>query len=97
MGRGCIVQSPLLSSQFFDITKTVFLDDQVIPGRAGKDYPIFSQSLLQKRRFACRGLRGYFADVSSRCQVNTKPNTAPPPNYFQNKIQKPNIHRLFQK
>lgn len=41
----------------------------VIPGVAGKDYPIYSQTLLRKRKFACRGLEGYFADISSRCQV----------------------------
>lgn len=44
-------------------------DGQVIPGIAGKDYPVIDQNLLHKGRFSCRGLEGYFADVSSRCQV----------------------------
>ena len=48
------------------------IGSQEIPGIAGKDYPVFGQSLLQRRRFACRGLEGYFADISARCQVRTQ-------------------------
>lgn len=54
---------------FFLINESSYLDGQVIPGIAGKDYPIFSQTLLHRRRFACRGLEGYFADISTKCQV----------------------------
>lgn len=50
----------------------LFSDGQVIPGIAGKDYPTFAQTLLPRRHFPCRGLEGYFADISTRCQVTGK-------------------------
>ncbi|XP_065211312.1 putative mediator of RNA polymerase II transcription subunit 12 [Planococcus citri] len=58
--------SDIPSEQEFNAVQN---DGQVIPGVAGKDYPVFDQFLLSKRRFSCRGLEGYFADVTSRCQV----------------------------
>lgn len=48
----------------------LFSDGHVIPGIAGKDYPTFAQTLLPRRHFPCRGLEGYFADISTRCQVS---------------------------
>lgn len=40
-----------------------------IPGVPGKDYPIYSRP--PKTNFACvKGHSGYYADVSTRCQVS---------------------------
>jgi len=42
-----------------------------IPGEAGRDYPILSDATESRSDFSCdgRGEGGYYADVTSRCQV----------------------------
>jgi hypothetical protein len=40
-----------------------------IPGVPGKDYPIYNRP--PKTNFACiKGRGGYFADISTQCQVS---------------------------
>lgn len=44
-----------------------------IPGQAGRDYPILSHVAESRSDFSCNGRSegGYYADVTSRCQVKS--------------------------